>query len=114
MHPQMNNSKKRSFPYMLVGQVESVLVYGHNVLGGDKQATLDPLDKRQAVRLGRVVKQLDNIALVRMVDDEQAVDPCFCIVLELEKRHSCRVEIVVGVTLECALFGRPMLLLILP
>lgn len=97
---------------MLVGKVESVLIHGHNVLGSDKQIAPDPLDKGQTIGLRQVVKQLDNIAQVRMVDDKQAVDPCLCVVLVLEERHSCRVEIVIGITLELTLLGCSVFLLI--
>lgn len=88
---------------MLVGQVESILIHGDNVLGSDKQTAPNPLDKGQTVGRRRVVKQLDNIALVGMVDDKQTIDPGFRVILILEERHSCRVEIVISIALELAL-----------
>lgn len=55
---------------MVVCEIKPVDVNSNNVLGRNKEVALDRLHMAQDIRPRGVVKQLHNIALVRVIDDK--------------------------------------------
>jgi hypothetical protein len=106
----MQKKKKKGVTYMVVGQVEAVNIDSNNVLGRDKEAALHGLDMSQDIRSRIIIKELDNITLVRVVDDKETALPGLGLgILVIVEWHASRVEIIKAASFELYFLGRSVL-----